>query len=220
MKNNEKNDSSFLMAGIIRIPLTVFPVMLYYIGIITRYSPDHILSHFEQKQIKNIFSAGGIFMFREMRRKRQALTLQECTAVLQKGTSGVLALSGDNDYPYAVPISYLYEDGRLYFHCARSGHKLDAIRRNPKASFCVIDQDQVVPREYTTYFRSVIAFGTIRILEKDEEKRAALCSIFRHRTAFYGTSAFILLPEFPTIHIFPSSSAISCSLNRCPSSSR
>lgn len=174
MKNNEKNDRSFLTAGIIQIPLTVFPVMLYYIGIITRYSPDHILSHFEQKQIKNIFSAGGIFMFREMRRKRQSLTLQECTAVLQKGTSGVLALSGDNDYPYAVPISYLYEDGRLYFHCARSGHKLDAIRRNPKASFCVIDQDQVVPREYTTYFRSVIAFGTIHILEKDEEKRAAI----------------------------------------------
>ena len=62
----------------------------------------------------------------------------------------------------------------VYFHCAKSGHKLDAIRRNPKASFCVVDQDQVVPEEYTTYFRSVILFGTIRILEDDSEKMAAI----------------------------------------------
>lgn len=63
MKNNEKNDSSFLTAGIIRIPLTFFPVMLYYIGIITRYSPDRILSHFEQKQIKNIFQQEEFLCF-------------------------------------------------------------------------------------------------------------------------------------------------------------
>ena len=85
-----------------------------------------------------------------------------CEAVLSRGSHGVLALAGDEGYPYAVPISYVYEGGKLYFHCAKSGHKLDAIARCPKASFCVVDQDQVVPQEYTTYFRSVIAFGTIR----------------------------------------------------------
>ena len=63
---------------------------------------------------------------------------------------------------------------RLYFHCAKSGHKIDAIRRNAKASFCVIDQDLVVPEEYTSYFRSIIAFGTIRILEDSQEKREAI----------------------------------------------
>ena len=73
-----------------------------------------------------------------------------------------------------MPLSYHYEAGGIIFHCARQGHKLDAIRRCPRASFCVIDQDHIVPEEYTTYFRSVIAFGTLRILEEDGEKRAAI----------------------------------------------
>lgn len=113
-------------------------------------------------------------MFREMRRKKQLLSQEECDIILNKGTSGVLALCGDAGYPYAVPISYVYDGERLYFHCAKSGHKIDAIRRSPKASFCVIGQDQVVPEEYTSYFRSVIVFGSIRILKDETEKRAAI----------------------------------------------
>ena len=109
-------------------------------------------------------------MFREMRRKRQMLSEDDCKIILREGTSGVLALSGDDGYPYAVPLSYVYDGEKIFFHCAKSGHKLDAVRRNPKASFCVIGQDKVVPEEYTTYYRSVIAFGTVRILEDDREK--------------------------------------------------
>lgn len=111
-------------------------------------------------------------MFRKMRRHRQALTEAQCLAVLARGTSGVLAVSGDGGYPYAVPLSYVYADGKLYFHCAPEGHKLDAIAREQKVSFCVIDQDAVVPEEYTTYFRSVIAFGTARVLPQEEKRRA------------------------------------------------
>ena len=113
-------------------------------------------------------------MFREMRRKRQALTQAQCQAILEQGSCGVLALSGDGGYPYAVPLSYLYHQGKLYFHCAKSGHKLDALRREPKASFCVVAQDQVAPLEYTTLYRSVIVFGRLRELEDDGEKRAAI----------------------------------------------
>ena len=91
--------------------------------------------------------------------------------VLKKATSGTLALLGDGGYPYAVPISYVYDDGKLYFHSAMSGHKVDAIRSCDKASFCVIDQDCVRPAEYTTYFRSVIAFGRISIVEDEEGAR-------------------------------------------------
>lgn len=112
-------------------------------------------------------------MFREMRRKNQALTQEEIDALLEQGTSGVLALSGDDGYPYALPLSYAYDGTRFLFHCAKVGHKLDAIARNPKASFCVVGQDQVVAKEYTTYFKSVIAFGRLRILEEPGEKRAA-----------------------------------------------
>ena len=113
-------------------------------------------------------------MFRELRRTRQALSAQDCADVLDRGSSGVLALLGDGGYPYAVPLNYVREGDKLYFHCAKEGHKIDAVRQEPRASFCVIDQDQVVPEEYTTYFRSVIAFGTVRILEDVGEKRAAI----------------------------------------------
>ena len=113
-------------------------------------------------------------MFREMRRKNQSMRPEDCEKVLLRGTSGVLALSGDDGYPYAVPLSYVYHSGRLFFHSAATGHKLDAIARNEKASFCVIDQDKIVPEKYTTFFRSVIAFGRIRIVDDPEEKRAAI----------------------------------------------
>lgn len=113
-------------------------------------------------------------MFREMRRKRQLLSREEGEAILGKGSSGVLALSGDDGYPYAVPLSYVYSDGKLYFHSAKSGHKIDAVKREEKASFCVIDEDNIVPDEYTTYFRSVIAFGRIHILTDEGEKRRAI----------------------------------------------
>ena len=113
-------------------------------------------------------------MFREMRRKRQVLSQEDSEKILYQGISGVLAVSGDDDYPYAVPLSYVYDGHKIYFHSAKSGHKLDSILKNPKASFCVIDKDQIIPEEYTTYFRSVIVFGIIRILQDDEEKREAI----------------------------------------------
>ena len=102
-----------------------------------------------------------------------------CDAILQAGTSGVLALSGADGQPYAVPLSYVYHEGKVYFHCARAGHKLDLLDQNPKASFCVIGQDQVVPEKYTTYYRSVILFGTVRRLTAGEEKRAAILALAR-----------------------------------------
>ncbi|MDE5780475.1 MAG: pyridoxamine 5'-phosphate oxidase family protein [Lachnospiraceae bacterium] len=113
-------------------------------------------------------------MFREMRRKRQLLSEKENIEILEQGTSGVLALLGNNEYPYAVPISYVYDNSKIYFHGAKAGHKIDAIRNCNKASFCVIDQDDIVPQEYTTYFRSVIVFGKIGILEDENEIRKAI----------------------------------------------
>ena len=110
-------------------------------------------------------------MFREMRRKMQALTAEETAEILKRNTSGVLSLNGDDGYPYGVPLSYVYLDSKLYFHCAGAGHKLDSILKDEKVSFCVIDQDQVVGEEYTTYFRSVIAFGRARVLEGAEKLR-------------------------------------------------
>lgn len=112
--------------------------------------------------------------FREMRRKRQQLTEAECIEILRKNTSGVLAVSGDGGYPYTVPLSYVYDENTLYFHCAKNGHKIDAINNCDKVSFCVVDQDLIVPQKYTTYFRSVIVFGRANIIENDSEICSAI----------------------------------------------
>lgn len=113
-------------------------------------------------------------MFREMRRKRQLLPTKESVAILEKMTNGTLALHGDDGYPYAVPVSYVYADGKIYFHSATEGHKVDAILQNDKVSFCVVERDEIKPAEFTTYFRSVIAFGKARVLEDEDEKLSAL----------------------------------------------
>lgn len=113
-------------------------------------------------------------MFREMRRKNQALSEAETIEMLRTCTSGVLAVSGDGDYPYTVPLSYVYDEGRLFFHCARVGHKIDAIKRNDKVSFCVIKSDEVVAEKFNTLYSSAVAFGRARILTEDAEIRHGL----------------------------------------------
>ena len=117
--------------------------------------------------------------FREMRRKRHLLPEEESISLFQNATSGTLALLGDNGYPYAVPMSYVYDNGKLIFHSALSGHKIDAIRNCDKASFCVIEQDEVHPEKFTTFFRSVIAFGKIHIIESPSEKLKAATMLGR-----------------------------------------
>ena len=84
-------------------------------------------------------------MFREMRRKKQIMSEADSIAVLERNTAGVLAVAGDDDYPYAVPLSYVYCDGRIYFHTAKAGHKVEAMKQQEKVSFCVIDEDKIVP---------------------------------------------------------------------------
>ena len=107
-------------------------------------------------------------MFRPMRRSAQQLPVDETEAILKSATSGVLALLGDGGYPYALPMSFAYSDGKIYFHSAVEGHKIDAVKRCEKASFCVISEDNVIPERYTTEFRSVIAFGKMRFAEGAE----------------------------------------------------
>jgi nitroimidazol reductase NimA-like FMN-containing flavoprotein (pyridoxamine 5'-phosphate oxidase superfamily) len=111
-------------------------------------------------------------MVKEMRRSRQALTEEEIAAVMDRGTHGVLACTGDDGCPYAVPLSYVYFEGRLYFHSAKAGHKIDALAQSAPVSFAVVDKDTIVSEAYTSYFRSVIAFGQARIVEGSERLRA------------------------------------------------
>ena len=109
---------------------------------------------------------------REMTHTKRKLSYEKTIELLKSGEHGILALNGDDGYPYAVPLSYVYFNDKIYFHSAKAGHKIDAIIENPKVSFAVIDEDTIVSAEYTTYFRSVIAFGQARIVEGDEWQSA------------------------------------------------
>ena len=113
-------------------------------------------------------------MFRDMRRSNQLLSQVECEEILRNSTSGVLSVLGDEGYPYGVPLSYVFAGDKIYFHCAREGHKIDAITQHENASFCVIVADEVMPEKYTTCYQSVIVFGKIQILTDEMVKRVAI----------------------------------------------
>lgn len=108
-------------------------------------------------------------MFREIRRTKQKLSEEAAIEILKNGQTAVLAVLGDDDYPYTVPINYVYQDNKIYFHGAKQGHKLDAIKKHDKVSLCVIDKDELVKDELTTYFRSVIIFGKARIITDEKQ---------------------------------------------------
>ena len=109
-------------------------------------------------------------MFRKMRRTERELPERQAKEILENGSYGVLALAGDGGYPYAVPLNYVYDGERIYFHCAAEGHKIDAIARDNKCSFCVIENGGVIEDRFTTKYRSAIAFGKI-YEETDGERR-------------------------------------------------
>ena len=108
-------------------------------------------------------------MFRTMRRIGQALTDAENEEILASCTTGVLSVCGEDGYPYGVPVNYVWSDGTIIFHGAKVGHKADAIARDDRVSFTVIEQDIQVPEKLTTYYRSVIVFGRARMLVDESE---------------------------------------------------
>ena len=113
-------------------------------------------------------------MFRPMRRTGQALSQEACREILITGSTGILAVHGDNGYPYAVPLSYVYIEGCLYFHCAKNGHKLDSILKEEKVSFCVVANDRTVPSLFAVDYVSAIVFGRACVVEKDGLRRRVL----------------------------------------------
>ena len=114
-------------------------------------------------------------MFRKMARANKAISQEACVEILKGELRGVLSVLGDDGYPYGVPINHYYcpEDGHIYFHSGRAGHKIDAMKACDKASFCVYDQGFRREGEWALNIRSVIVFGRLRIVE-DHEKAIAI----------------------------------------------
>ena len=151
-------------------------------------------------------------MFRDIQRKKQALAPEECAEILKETRRGVLSVTGDDGYPYGMPLNHYYdgETGTLWFHSGKTGHKIDALRRSDKVSFCVMDEGVKNPGEWWLTFRSVVVFGRIRFL--DDYDRAVeisrrLSLLFTDDEAYIereiersgpGTLCWELIPEHMT----------------------
>lgn len=121
-------------------------------------------------------------MFRELIRKNKKLSLEECIHILKTEKRGVLSVNGDNGYPYGMPMNHLYdeEDGKIYFHCGKAGHRLDALRKDNKVSFCVYDKGYRKPGQWPLNINSVVVFGRINIVS-DYDKIAAVTTKLSHK---------------------------------------
>ena len=151
-------------------------------------------------------------MFRNMIRAKQQLSREECAAILRTEKRGVLSVIGDEGYPYGMPLNHYYNeaDGKLYFHSGKQGHKLDALRANGKASFCVLDEGRRDAGDWALRFRSVIVFGRVEFIEDREtiyEISAKLSRKFTDDEAYIAdelrrsgpaTCMFALVPEHIT----------------------
>ena len=151
-------------------------------------------------------------MFRKMVRAKQQLSREECAAILRTEKRGVLSVLGDEGYPYGMPLNHYYNeaDGKLYFHSGKQGHKLDALRANGKASFCVLDEGRRDAGDWALRFRSVIVFGRVEFVEDREtiyEISAKLSRKFTDDEAYIAdelrrsgpaTCMFALVPEHIT----------------------
>ena len=124
-------------------------------------------------------------MFRPMRRFKQALTQAECGQVLNEAPRGVLAVHGEDGYPYAFPMDFVYLDGKIYFHCAQVGHKIDALEADDRVSFCVMDQGFRREGEWALNIKSVILFGRIKTVDDPE---LALRAIRQLGLKYYPTA--------------------------------
>lgn len=106
-------------------------------------------------------------MFRELVRKKNQISMEECIQLLKNETRGVLSVRGDDDYPYGMPMNHFYneEDGKIYFHCGKIGHRLDTLRKHDKVSFCVYDQGYRDEDDWALNVKSVIVFGRMEIID-------------------------------------------------------
>ena len=124
-------------------------------------------------------------MFRKMRRHDRDMIFNDTIELLKNGQYGVLSISGDEGYPYGIPLNYVYDEGQIYFHSALEGHKIDGINRSNKVSFCIVEEVETIPNKFSTRYRSVIAFGKVEEVKDQNEKKAGLLGIIKKYSSDY-----------------------------------
>ena len=123
-------------------------------------------------------------MFKEMRRKDRELINEDIEKILLTGEYGILSTIGNNGYPYCVPLSYVYHDGSIYFHCAHEGYKLQSIKANNKVAFNIVLDTEVLPGKFSTKYESVTIFGRANIVQGEEKEVTLLQLIEKYSKKF------------------------------------
>ncbi len=121
---------------------------------------------------------------RELRRKDKLITIEEARELLARAEYGILSTAGTDGQPYGLPLNYVYKDNAIYFHCALVGHKLDNLKNNPKVSFCVVGDTQVLPAEFSTNYISSVAFGVATEAQGQERYDAFLWLLEKYSPDF------------------------------------
>lgn len=111
-------------------------------------------------------------MFKELRRKDRQIDFTESVRILNEGIYGVLSTIGEDGYPYGVPVSYVYKDDGIFFHCALEGKKIENFKYNDKVSFCVVGKTEILSRKFSMAYESVILFGRIKEVEGKQKEDA------------------------------------------------
>ncbi len=145
-------------------------------------------------------------MFREMRRFKQQISTDECIRILKEEPRGILSMIGEDGYPYGIPMNHWYceSDGKIYFHCAKTGHKLDAIAKDDRVSYCVYDKGYRKEGEWALNINSVVIFGRIKPVtdpDKTKEICTGLCKKFTDDKAFLQNELTNALPRVQCLEL-------------------
>lgn len=163
----------------------------------------HIPVYLAEKVLKKQFNVDGMrrytysrkvkkesMMFRNIRKKKNEINIEEAKDLLKESRRGVLAVNGDEGYPYAIPVNYLYEESenKIIFHGAKAGHKVDSIKKNDKVCFTVYGNERIKEEEWAPFMQSVVVFGRCRLIN-DLEENIRLVKLFAKK--YYPNQALV-----------------------------
>lgn len=139
---------------------------------------------------------------RNIRRSDREITIQEARGILECAEYGILSTVGKDGQPYGVPLSYVYKNDSIYFHCALTGHKLDDIEYNAKVSFCVVGNTKVLPDKFATEYESAVVFGVASEVNGTERHDALLWLLEKYSPAFIEEGKIYIVQKDKVTKVF------------------
>ena len=118
-------------------------------------------------------------MFRKIRKVKNQISMEDSQKILEKSPRGVLALNGDEGYPYGLPLNFYYDKdlNQIYFHGTKTGYKIDCIEKSPKASFTAMLEEGTSEDGWSMNVASTIAYGLVEEIEDPDFAKEALVKL-------------------------------------------